>query len=141
MEPVHSLAARDVRSVIHPFTDLAHHVEEGPLVVCRGDGVYVLDEHGRRYLEGMAGLWCANLGFSEERLIEAAREQMMRLPSYHLFGGKSNGPAIALAERLLDLAPAPEFAVWLTERGIFRGGQLALPATPVLALNEVLPLP
>ena len=67
MEPLNSLAARDVRSVIHPFTDLAHHVEEGPLVLARGDGVYVLDEHGRRYLEGMAGLWCANLGFSEAR--------------------------------------------------------------------------
>ena len=107
MEPVNSLAARDVRSVIHPFTDLAHHVEEGPLVLARGDGVYVLDEHGRRYLEGMAGLWCANLGFSEARLVEAAREQMSRLPTYHLFGGKSHGPAIALAERLLAMAPAP----------------------------------
>ena len=46
MEPLNSLAARDVRSVIHPFTDLAHHVEEGPLVLARGDGVYVLDEQG-----------------------------------------------------------------------------------------------
>ena len=52
----------------------------------------MLDEHGHRYLEGMAGLWCANLGFSEARLIEAAREQMMRLPTYHLFGGKSRRP-------------------------------------------------
>ena len=117
MEPVHSLAARDVRAVIHPFTDLAHHVEEGPLVLAYGQGVYVLDEHGRRYLEGMAGLWCANLGFSEARLIEAAREQMMRLPTYHLFGGKSHGPAIALAERLLALAPVPMSKVLFTCSG------------------------
>ncbi|MGH6902483.1 MAG: aminotransferase [Geminicoccaceae bacterium] len=117
MEPVHSLAARDVRAVIHPFTDLAHHVEEGPLVLAQGQGVYVLDEHGRRYLEGMAGLWCANLGFSEARLIEAAREQMMRLPTYHLFGGKSHGPAIALAERLLALAPVPMSKVLFTCSG------------------------
>jgi len=117
MEPVHSFAARDVRSVIHPFTDLAHHVEEGPLVLSRGDGVYVLDEHGRRYLEGMAGLWCANLGFSEARLVEAAREQMTRLPTYHLFGGKSHAPAIALAERLLALAPAPMSKVLFTCSG------------------------
>jgi 4-aminobutyrate---pyruvate transaminase len=117
MEPVHSLAARDVRAVIHPFTDLAHHVEEGPLVLAQGQGVYVLDEHGRRYLEGMAGLWCANLGFSEARLIEAAREQMMRLPIYHLFGGKSHGPAIALAERLLALAPVPMSKVLFTCSG------------------------
>ena len=117
MEPVHSLAARDVRAMIHPFTDLAHHVEEGPLVLAQGQGVYVLDEHGRRYLEGMAGLWCANLGFSEGRLIEAAREQMMRLPTYHLFGGKSHGPAIALAERLLALAPVPMSKVLFTCSG------------------------
>jgi len=113
----HSFAARDVRSVIHPFTDLAHHIEEGPLVLSRGDGVYVLDEHGRRYLEGMAGLWCANLGFSETRLVEAAREQMTRLPTYHLFGGKSHGPAIALAERLLAMAPAPMSKVLFTCSG------------------------
>ncbi|HZA65433.1 MAG TPA: aminotransferase [Geminicoccaceae bacterium] len=117
MGPVNSFAARDVRSLIHPFTDLAHHVEEGPLVLARGDRVYVLDEHGRRYLEGMAGLWCANLGFSEERLIEAAREQMMKLPTAHLFGGKSNGPAIALAERLLALAPVPMSKVLFTCSG------------------------
>ena len=90
MEPLNSLAARDVRSVIHPFTDLAHHVEEGPLLLSRGEGVYVIDEHGYRYLEGMAGLWCAHLGFSEARLVDAAREQMDRLPTYHMFGGKSH---------------------------------------------------
>jgi 4-aminobutyrate--pyruvate transaminase len=117
MEPQNSLAARDVRAMIHPFTDLARHVEEGPLVLARGDGVYVLDEHGQRYLEGMAGLWCANLGFSEARLVEAAREQMSRLPTYHLFGGKSHGPAIALAERLLAMAPAPMAKALFTGSG------------------------
>jgi 4-aminobutyrate--pyruvate transaminase len=65
----------------------------------------------------MAGLWCANLGFSEARLLEAAREQMMRLPTYHLFGGKSHGPAIALAERLLALAPVPMSKVLFTCSG------------------------
>ena len=117
MGPDNSLAARDVRSLIHPFTDLAHHVEEGPMVLTRGDRVYVLDEHGQRYLEGMAGLWCANLGFSEDRLVEAAREQMSRLPTYHVFGGKSHGPAIALAERLLAMSPAPMSRVLFTSSG------------------------
>jgi 4-aminobutyrate--pyruvate transaminase len=107
MDPLKSLAARDVRSVIHPFTDLAHHVEEGPMVLSRGEGVYVIDEHGYRYLEGMAGLWCANLGFSEARLVDAAHEQMTCLPTYHMFGGKSHRPAIELAERLLAMAPVP----------------------------------
>jgi 4-aminobutyrate--pyruvate transaminase len=107
MEPVNSLVARDREALIHPFTDLARHAEEGPLVIARGEGVYVLDEEGHRYLDGMAGLWCAALGFGEQRLVEAAREQMARLPAYHLFGGKSYPPAIELAERLLEMAPAP----------------------------------
>jgi 4-aminobutyrate--pyruvate transaminase len=117
MEPLNSLAARDVRSVIHPFTDLAHHVEEGPLLLSRGEGVYVIDEHGYRYLEGMAGLWCANLGFSEARLVDAAREQMDRLPTYHMFGGKSHRPAIELAERLIAIAPVPMSKVLFTSSG------------------------
>jgi 4-aminobutyrate--pyruvate transaminase len=117
MDPLNSLAARDVRSVIHPFTDLAHHVEEGPMLLSRGEGVYVIDENGYRYLEGMAGLWCANLGFSEARLVEAAREQMDRLPAYHMFGGKSHRPGVELAERLLAMAPAPMSKVLFTCSG------------------------
>jgi 4-aminobutyrate---pyruvate transaminase len=117
MDPLNSLAARDVRSVIHPFTDLAHHVEEGPMLLSRGEGVYVIDENGYRYLEGMAGLWCANLGFSEARLVDAAREQMERLPTYHMFGGKSHRPGVELAERLLAMAPAPMSKVLFTCSG------------------------
>ena len=107
MEPADPLAARDVRSLVHPFTNLAQLALEGPLVIDRGEGVYVYDQHGRRYLEGMAGLWCTALGFSEHRLVRAAEAQLRRLPTYHLFGGKSHAPAIELAERLLAMAPVP----------------------------------
>jgi adenosylmethionine-8-amino-7-oxononanoate aminotransferase len=107
MDRPNSLAGRDRLTLVHPFTNLAEHAEAGPLVIERGDGVYVLDDEGHRYLEGMAGLWCASLGFSEQRLVEAARQQLERLPAYHLFGGKSYRPAIELAERLLALAPVP----------------------------------
>jgi 4-aminobutyrate---pyruvate transaminase len=107
MERAASLAARDRETLVHPFTNLAEHAEAGPLVIARGDGVYVLDVDGRRYLEGMAGLWSTALGFSEARLVQAAEEQMARLPAYHLFGGRSYAPAIELAERLLALAPVP----------------------------------
>jgi 4-aminobutyrate--pyruvate transaminase len=102
-----SLAARDVGSLIHPFTNLAQHAEDGPLVIAQGEGVYVYDEGGNRYLEGMAGLWCAALGFSEHRLVEAAAIQLEKLPTYHLFGGKSHAPGIELAEHLLRIAPGP----------------------------------
>ncbi|MGH6945661.1 MAG: aminotransferase, partial [Geminicoccaceae bacterium] len=117
MQRAQALAARDVNSLIHPFTDLARHAAEGPMVIDRGEGVYVFDERGRRYLEGMAGLWCAALGFSEARLAQAAAEQMARLPTYHLFGGKSYAPAIELAEMLLAIAPVPMARVLFTSSG------------------------
>ncbi len=117
MTRAHSLAARDRESLVHPFTNLAEHAEAGPLVIDRGEGVYVIDAEGRRYLEGMAGLWCAALGFSEARLVQAAEAQLKRLPSYHMFGGKSYAPAIELAERLLALAPVPMSKVLFVNSG------------------------
>ncbi len=117
MERANTLAARDRESLVHPFTNLAEHAEAGPLVIDRGEGVYVLDAEGHRYLEGMAGLWCASLGFSEARLARAAEAQLSRLPSYHLFGGKSYAPAIELAERLLALAPVPMSKVLFVNSG------------------------
>ncbi len=102
-----SLAARDVNALIHPFTEIGELALRGPLVISRGEGAYVYDQAGNRYLEGMAGLWCTALGFSEARLVRAAHEQMQRLPAYHLFGAKSCAPAVELAERLLAMAPVP----------------------------------
>ena len=117
MTRANTLAARDRDSLIHPFTNLAEHAEAGPLVIDRGEGVYVLDTDGHRYLEGMAGLWCASLGFSEDRLVRAAEAQLTRLPSYHVFGGKSYAPAIELAEHLLAIAPVPMSRVLFVNSG------------------------
>ena len=98
-------ARRDIAHLFHPYTNLARHQETGPLVIVRGEGVRVFDEAGRDYIEGMAGLWCAALGFSEPRLASAAARQMETLGFYHLFGSKSHLPAIELAEALAALAP------------------------------------
>src|ERR1700761_1875000 len=100
-----SLAGRDVASVIHPYTNLERHKITGPTVIAKGEGVYVTDDSGKRYLEGMAGLWSTSLGFSEKRLVEAAIRQMEQLPTYHTFNGRSNEPMIELAEALLKIAP------------------------------------
>src|ERR1700756_1688216 len=100
-----SASARDRQSVIHPMTDLIRHAEEGPLVIERGEGIFVYDDAGRRYIEGVSGLWSISLGFGQERLAEAAYRQMKQLPSYHMFRFKSHTPGIALAEQLLALAP------------------------------------
>ena len=100
-----SPAAKDVRYVLHPYTNNVKHRERGPTIMGEGRGVRVTDDAGKEYIEAMAGLWCTALGFGEERLVEAATRQMRALPYYHLFAHKSHDPAIDLAERLCAMAP------------------------------------
>jgi 4-aminobutyrate--pyruvate transaminase len=107
----------DIANVLHPYTNLKVHPEKGPLVIMRGQGVRVFDEGGRDYIEGMSGLWCTSLGFSEERLVKAAQAQMERLPFYHLFNHKAHDTAIELAERLIAMAPAPMSKVFFANSG------------------------
>ena len=102
-----NLAVRDIETLVHPYTNLATHREVGPLVIESGKGVYVYDSAGKEYIEGMAGLWCTALGYSNQELVEAAYEQMKKLPFTHIFGGRSNDPAIELAEKLKEIAPVP----------------------------------
>jgi 4-aminobutyrate--pyruvate transaminase len=100
-----SLEARDIASVLHPYTNMASFAQAGPFLIDRGEGVYVFDREGNGYIEGMAGLWCTSLGFNEKELIEAATAQMHRLPFYHVFGGKGHEGAIELAEKLKSMMP------------------------------------
>ncbi len=108
---------RDIETLIHPYTNLSAHREAGPLILERGAGIRVWDDKGRDYMEGMAGLWCTALGYANEELIETAREQLSRLAFSHLFGGKSHDPAIALAEKLKDLSPAPASKIFFASSG------------------------
>jgi 4-aminobutyrate--pyruvate transaminase len=124
MEPEHlsadrhsANAAHDIAAHLHPFTNLATHPQVGPLVIRRGDGIYVEDDRGRRYLEAMSGLWCASLGFSNQRLAKAGSEALQSLPYYHTFNHRSNEAAIALAERLVALAPVPMSKVFFANSG------------------------
>ena len=112
-----SFSARDAATVLHPFTDAEANQSEGSFVLSRGEGVYVFDEEGKAYLESMAGLWCVSLGFSEKRLSAAAFDQMNRLPFAHSFFQRSNEPQIALAEKLLSIAPVPMSKVFFTSSG------------------------
>jgi 4-aminobutyrate--pyruvate transaminase len=109
--------SRDIAYQLHPFTNLQAHETQGPLVITRGKGVYVYDESGREYIEGLAGLWCAGLGFGEERLVEAAARQLRRLPYYHQFGSKAHDVAIDLAERLVRALPVPMSKVFFNNSG------------------------
>ncbi len=112
-----SNAARDIASHLHPYTNFKKHEAEGPMTIVRGRGVYVIDDDGKEYIEGMAGLWSASLGFDNERVAKAAYEQMRQLPFYHSFNHRSHEPAIALAEKLLSMAPVPMSKVFFANSG------------------------
>ena len=112
-----SVEARDANSIIHPLTNLKTHLDKGALVIESGDGVWVTDVHGNKYIEGMSGLWCVSLGYGQERLIKAATDQMSQLPYYHLTNHKSHQPAIDLAEKLLEIAPVPMSRIWFSNSG------------------------
>ncbi|MBL8265970.1 aminotransferase [Steroidobacter sp.] len=113
----HSWEQRELRSFFHTFSDLPSLQQDGPTVMERGDGMYVYDTEGNRYLEANAGLWNMTLGFSEHRLARVAAKQYEALPGYHTFFGRNSQPAVALAERMLELAPAPMSRVFFTNSG------------------------
>ncbi len=117
MPPLSNLAARDVETLVHPYINLARFRETGPLIIERGQGVYVYDSDGKAYIEGMAGLWCTALGYGNEELVEAAAAQMRKLSFAHLFTGRSHDPAIELAEKLKEIAPVPISKVFFCNSG------------------------
>jgi 4-aminobutyrate--pyruvate transaminase len=103
--PLPNSQTRDLEALLHPYANSPALRETGLQIITRGEGVRVFDDSGRPYIEAMAGLWCAGLGFSDAELVEAAQEQMAKLPYYHLFGNKSHEPAVELAEKIKELAP------------------------------------
>jgi 4-aminobutyrate--pyruvate transaminase len=115
--PLSNLAVRDLETLLHPYTNLAALRETGPLIIERGQGVFVYDTEGKSYIEGMAGLWCTALGYGNEELVEAAAAQMRKLSFAHLFTAKSHDPAIELAERLKEIAPVPTSKVFFCSSG------------------------
>ena len=100
--------------MIYPTTNLAA-VEQ--LVIERGAGVYVYDNRGKRYLEGMSGLWCTALGYGNEEVVEAAARQMRTLAYSHLFGGKTHPAAMQLADELAVMVPIEDARVFLGNSG------------------------
>lgn len=112
-----SAEARDIAYQMHPSVDLRRYEETGGLIIDRGEGIYVFDTSGKRYIEGLAGLWSVAVGFDEERLADAAYRQMRKLPYYHNFNYKAHGPSIDLAEKLVAISPAHLTRVHFTSSG------------------------
>ena len=116
--PTPSLAqSRDMAYHLHSQGHVSWHERNPPKVVVRGDGAYVWDEAGHRYLDAMSGLWGATLGYSEARLADAAARQLRLLPSQHTFGDRTSEPAAELAARLVQLAPCPMSKVYFACSG------------------------
>lgn len=116
-KPLSNAQMRDIEALLHPYTNAEAHRKVGAHLIERGEGVYVYDDMGNRFIEGMAGLWCAGLGFGDAELIDAAKAQLDRLPYYHLFGGRTHEPAIELAEKIKDLYPVPMARVFYCSSG------------------------
>jgi len=105
-----------VTALWHPFADMAS-VDGHELVLARGEGVFVWDEAGRRYLDGSSSLWYANVGHGRREIANAIATQLAQLETYHAFGDVANRPALRLTERLAALAPQPGSKVFLTSGG------------------------
>ncbi|HET7718215.1 MAG TPA: aspartate aminotransferase family protein, partial [Bauldia sp.] len=97
--------ARDLAYSLHPYTNARQHEARGPVIIDRGTGIRVYDDQGKEYIEALAGLWSVAIGYGEERLVQAAADQMRKLPYYHSFSGKANQPSIDLAEKLVAMTP------------------------------------
>jgi len=109
--------SRDIEFHLHSYTHPSTLSQEGPHIINKGDGIYVFDDTGKKFIEGMSGLWCASLGFSENELIKTITEQLKRLPFYHSFAGKTANPAIDLAEHLIKISPVNMSKVFFANSG------------------------
>ena len=107
VEPTHNLSLEELdrQSVFHPYTALADHLEKGVRVISEGQGVWVKDPDGKRYLDAVAGLWCVNIGYGRTEVADAIYEQAKKLAYFHSFSSMGTEPSIRLADRLLRLAP------------------------------------
>ena len=102
---------------IHPFTDHKALMEKGTRIITRADGVYLWDSDGNKILDGMAGLWCVNVGYGRQELVDAATDQMQELPYYNNFFQTTHPPAIELSKALVDISPPQFNHVFFTNSG------------------------
>ncbi len=95
----------DIRHHLHPFTTFKELARTGSRIITGAQGSHLIDSEGNRILDGMAGLWCVNVGYGRERLARAAYDQMRELAYYNTFFQSATPPAIELAARLATLLP------------------------------------
>ena len=111
------LVKKDIKNLFHPATNLKAHEGTEPLILEKGDGIYVYDKDGNKYIEGLAGLWCNALGFGNQDLVETAANQMQKYAYGSLFASKSHEPAIMLSEKLVEMSPYDSGKVFFGNSG------------------------
>jgi len=99
------LQALDKSHHLHPFTDLHSYAKSGGRIISQAERIYIRDSDGRQILDGMSGLWCCNLGYSQPKIVSAVTKQLQTLPYYNSFFNCSNDTAIALAKDLVKVTP------------------------------------
>jgi putrescine aminotransferase len=109
--------AADAAHFLHPFTDFRALARKGSRVITSADNIWLRDSDGLRILDGMSGLWCVNVGYGQEALVEAAARQMRELPFYNAFFQTATPPAIELAELLAEVTPSSFRHVFFTGSG------------------------
>ena len=112
-----SAAKLDQLNVFHPYTVLEDHERAGSHMIVKGSGVRVEDAAGRSYIDGMAGLWCVNVGYGRTEITDAMSRQAAKLPYYHSFSAMGTEPPAVLAARLIDMAPGPMARVFFGNSG------------------------
>lgn len=103
--PTKTIWEMDKHHFIHPYTDFASFKEEGSQVISQAEGCYVMDDQGKKYLDGIAGLWCVNIGHGRAEMADAIAAQTFKMGYYNPFGHCTNEPASLLAAKLAQLAP------------------------------------
>ncbi|MFK7830113.1 MAG: aminotransferase [Congregibacter sp.] len=112
-----SLKALDQAHHLHPFTDFQDYAHSGGRIFSRAEGVYIYDSDGNAMLDGMSGLWCCNLGYSQDSIKTAVFEQLQELPYYNNFFNCANQPSVELAAALVEIAPEGFQHVFFTNSG------------------------
>lgn len=109
MDNLHNSGARlqelDALHHLHPFTDNASLASKGARVISKAKGVYLWDAEGNQYLDGMAGLWCVNVGYGRKEIVDAVSAQMQQLPYYNTFFQTTHPPVAELAAKVAELTP------------------------------------
>ena len=111
------LKKQDKAHFLHPFTDFKEYKATNTAIYTKAEHIYIYNEEGKQLIDGMSGLWCCNLGYSQPKIIEAITEQLNTLPFYNSFFQCATDVSVQMAQALVDISPAQFNHVFFTNSG------------------------